>query len=123
MISGGGASPSSVTHDLRDKAAEYLQLPSLSAYLVLAQDEAKAWVWAREAATFLFCLETGGYPMWIRACAREKINPGNRLGGAVLHWGPLFARECKVAHQSGTPRHSGTPRSPLYRPLYTGRYV
>jgi Uma2 family endonuclease len=45
-------SPSSVAHDLRDKAAEYLQLPSLSAYLVLAQDEAKAWVWAREAATF-----------------------------------------------------------------------
>jgi Uma2 family endonuclease len=45
-------SPSSVTHDLRDKAAEYLQLPSLSAYLVLAQDEAKAWVWARGAARF-----------------------------------------------------------------------
>jgi Uma2 family endonuclease len=45
-------SPSSVTHDLRDKAAEYLQLPSLSAYLVLAQDEVKAWVCARGAATF-----------------------------------------------------------------------
>jgi Uma2 family endonuclease len=45
-------SPSSVTHDLLDKAAEYLQLPSLSAYLVLAQDEAKAWVWARGGAVF-----------------------------------------------------------------------
>ena len=31
--------------DLGDKAAEYLQLPSLSAYLVFAQDEPKAWTW------------------------------------------------------------------------------
>ena len=45
-------SPSSITHDLRDKAVEYLQLPSLSAYLVFAQDEAKAWVWARGVAAF-----------------------------------------------------------------------
>jgi Uma2 family endonuclease len=45
-------SPSSVTHDLRDKVAEYLQLSSLSAYLVLAQDEAKAWLWARAGAAF-----------------------------------------------------------------------
>jgi Uma2 family endonuclease len=42
----------SVTHDLRDKAVEYLQLPSLSAYLVLAQDEAKAWVWVRGESAF-----------------------------------------------------------------------
>jgi Uma2 family endonuclease len=40
-------SPSSATLDLGDKAAEYLRLPSLVAYLVLAQDEAKAWVWVR----------------------------------------------------------------------------
>jgi Uma2 family endonuclease len=45
-------SPSSSTHDLRDKAAEYLQLPTLAAYLVLAQDEAKAWVGVRGAAAF-----------------------------------------------------------------------
>ncbi len=40
-------SPSSERVDLGDKAAEYLKLPSLSAYLVFAQDEMKAWVWTR----------------------------------------------------------------------------
>lgn len=40
-------SPSTAAIDLGDKAAEYLQLPSLFAYLVLAQDEAKAWLWLR----------------------------------------------------------------------------
>jgi hypothetical protein len=34
-----------MTIDLGDKAAEYLRLPSLLAYLVLAQDEVKAWVY------------------------------------------------------------------------------
>jgi Uma2 family endonuclease len=38
-------SPSTMTIDLGDKAAEYLRLPSLLAYLVLAQDEVKAWVY------------------------------------------------------------------------------
>jgi Uma2 family endonuclease len=45
-------SPSSVSNDLRDKAVDYLRLPSLSAYLVLAQDEAKAWAWVRSATGF-----------------------------------------------------------------------
>ena len=45
-------SPSSARDDLGPKADEYLRLPSLSAYLVLAQDEAKAWVWARGAGGF-----------------------------------------------------------------------
>jgi Uma2 family endonuclease len=45
-------SPSSVTNDLGDKAAEYLQLESVSAYLVLSQDEPKAWVYVRSAAGF-----------------------------------------------------------------------
>jgi Uma2 family endonuclease len=40
-------SPSSERVDLGDKAAEYLKLPSLMAYLVFAQDEMKAWLWAR----------------------------------------------------------------------------
>jgi Uma2 family endonuclease len=40
-------SPSTADIDLGDKAAEYLQLPSLSAYLVMAQGEPKAWVWVR----------------------------------------------------------------------------
>jgi Uma2 family endonuclease len=46
-------SPSSAKDDLGAKAAEYVRLPSLSAYLVLAQDEPKAWVWVRG---------TGGFP-------------------------------------------------------------
>jgi Uma2 family endonuclease len=40
-------SPSTAEIDLGDKAAEYLQLPSLKAYLVFSQDEPKAWVWLR----------------------------------------------------------------------------
>lgn len=40
-------SPSSVTTDMGDKAAEYLHLENLSAYLVLSQDEPKAWAWLR----------------------------------------------------------------------------
>jgi Uma2 family endonuclease len=45
-------SPSSIKDDLGGKAAEYQQLPSLSAYLVLAQDEPKAWIWTRGATGF-----------------------------------------------------------------------
>lgn len=45
-------SPSSATLDLGDKATEYLRLPSLAAYFVLAQDEAKAWVWVRASDRF-----------------------------------------------------------------------
>jgi Uma2 family endonuclease len=45
-------SPSSVKDDLGPKADEYVRVPSLSAYLVLAQDEPKAWVWVRGAAGF-----------------------------------------------------------------------
>jgi Uma2 family endonuclease len=45
-------SPSSAKDDLGAKADEYLRLPSLSAYLVLAQDEAKARAWVRGAGRF-----------------------------------------------------------------------
>jgi Uma2 family endonuclease len=45
-------SPSSQKIDLRDKTAEYLQLPSLQAYLVVAQDEARAWLWTRSGGVF-----------------------------------------------------------------------
>ena len=45
-------SPSSERIDLGDKAAEYLKLPSLFAYLVFAQDEMKAWVWTRGTGGF-----------------------------------------------------------------------
>ena len=45
-------SPSSERVDLGDKSAEYLRLPSLAAYLVLAQDQIKAWVWTHGPAGF-----------------------------------------------------------------------
>jgi Uma2 family endonuclease len=38
--------------DLGDKLAEYLRLPSLSAYIVLAEDEPKAWMWMRPDGRF-----------------------------------------------------------------------
>jgi len=45
-------SPSSAKDDLCVKANEYVQLPSLSAYLVLAPDEPKARVWLLGAGGF-----------------------------------------------------------------------
>jgi Uma2 family endonuclease len=45
-------SPSTAATDLGDKAAEYLQIPSLVAYIVLSQDEPKASVWARATGEF-----------------------------------------------------------------------
>jgi Uma2 family endonuclease len=45
-------SPSTATYDLGDKAAEYLRLARLSAYVVFAQDEPKAWVWVRGDSGF-----------------------------------------------------------------------
>lgn len=45
-------SPSSAKDDLGAKAAEYVRLPSLSAYLVLAQDKAKVRAWLRAGAGF-----------------------------------------------------------------------
>jgi Uma2 family endonuclease len=45
-------SPSTEKLDLGDKVAEYLQLPGLAGYLALDQDEAKAWVYARDSAQF-----------------------------------------------------------------------
>jgi Uma2 family endonuclease len=45
-------SPSSERIDLGDKAAEYVRIPSLLAYLVVAQDETKGWLWVRGATGF-----------------------------------------------------------------------
>jgi Uma2 family endonuclease len=45
-------SPSSERIDLGDKSSEYLRLPSLAAYCVLAQDAIKAWVWTRGPGGF-----------------------------------------------------------------------
>lgn len=38
-------SPSSIQYDLGDKASEYLSLPSLLNYLVLAHDQPQVWTW------------------------------------------------------------------------------
>jgi Uma2 family endonuclease len=46
-------SPSTETVDLGDKLAEYARLPSLAAYVVLAQSGPKAWVWLRVDGNFL----------------------------------------------------------------------
>ena len=40
-------SPSTADIDLGDKAAEYLNLSSVKAYLVFSQDGPKAWLWLR----------------------------------------------------------------------------
>ncbi|MEJ2377732.1 MAG: Uma2 family endonuclease [Pseudolabrys sp.] len=45
-------SPSTAAIDLGDKAAEYLKLPTVEAYLVFSEDEPKAWEWLRGADGF-----------------------------------------------------------------------
>lgn len=45
-------SPSTAKVDLGDKAAEYLRLPSLKAYLVFEQSQYEAHIWTREADVF-----------------------------------------------------------------------
>jgi Uma2 family endonuclease len=47
-------SPSNAETDFGDKAAEYLELPSLLTYVVLSQDEPKAWMWSRPSMSALF---------------------------------------------------------------------
>lgn len=47
-------SPSSEVIDLGDKAAEYLEFPSLLAYVVLSQDVRKAWMWSRASTSAPF---------------------------------------------------------------------
>ena len=46
-------SPTSEAIDLGDKAAEYVHMPTLQSYVVLAQNEHKAWVWLRGSANLL----------------------------------------------------------------------
>jgi Uma2 family endonuclease len=47
-------SPSNVEIDFGDKVAEYLELPSLFTYVVLSQDEPKAWMWSRPSTSVPF---------------------------------------------------------------------
>jgi Uma2 family endonuclease len=46
-------SPSTTKTDFGDKAAEYVRLPSLDSYLIVAQDEVKAWLYVRHSNQFL----------------------------------------------------------------------
>jgi Uma2 family endonuclease len=45
-------SPSTAAVDLGDKLAEYRQIPSVLAYIIFSQREARAWVWVRSADQF-----------------------------------------------------------------------
>jgi Uma2 family endonuclease len=45
-------SPSSEALGLNDKAAEYLRLPNLAAYIAFSQHEPKTWLWLRTASGF-----------------------------------------------------------------------
>jgi Uma2 family endonuclease len=47
-------SPSNAETDFGDKVAEYLELPSLFTYVVLSQDEPKAWMWSRPSTSARF---------------------------------------------------------------------
>ena len=40
-------SPSSIALDMVEKAADYTAVPSVQAYLVMSQDEPRAWLWLR----------------------------------------------------------------------------
>jgi Uma2 family endonuclease len=43
-------SPSSYNRDFGEKVTDYTGLPTLKHYLVLSQDEPRAWLWSRDAA-------------------------------------------------------------------------
>jgi Uma2 family endonuclease len=43
-------SPSSYSRDFGEKVADYTGLPTLKHYLILSQDEPRAWLWSRDAA-------------------------------------------------------------------------
>jgi Uma2 family endonuclease len=45
-------SPSSISIDMIEKAAEYMALDSLKAYAVFSQDEPKAWIWSRTSGAW-----------------------------------------------------------------------
>jgi Uma2 family endonuclease len=63
-------SPSTAEIDLGDKAAEYQHIPSVLAYLVLSQDEPKAWVYLRaEDRSMLAPEQITGIDAFIRIAA------------------------------------------------------
>jgi hypothetical protein len=68
-------SPSNAETDFGDKAAEYLELPSLLTYAVLSQDQPKAWMWSRPSTSARF----GGPPKVISGAEGVVV-----VGGLVL---------------------------------------
>jgi Uma2 family endonuclease len=48
VLVGEVLSPSSIALDMVEKAAEYTAVPTVQAYLVLSQDEPRAWIWSRD---------------------------------------------------------------------------
>jgi Uma2 family endonuclease len=66
-------SPSTIATDFGAKVREYTSLPSLHAYLVLSQDEPRAWLWPRSAE--------GGFPKEPEMLVgREAVVPLPGLG-------------------------------------------
>jgi Uma2 family endonuclease len=68
-------SPSTAEIDLGDKAAEYLQIPSLLVYMVFSQDEPKAWVYARGTDQFASPEVVAGIEATIRIAALQLELP------------------------------------------------
>lgn len=78
-------SPSSEALDLGDKASEYLGLPSLQAYLVLSQNEAKAWLWQRENSAFApGPAVVAGLDQRIRLAALAVVLPLSEIYHAIV---------------------------------------
>jgi Uma2 family endonuclease len=50
LLVGEVLSPSTMAEDFGPKAQEYMSIPSLLHYLVLSQDEPRAWLWSRDGA-------------------------------------------------------------------------
>jgi Uma2 family endonuclease len=77
-------SPSTAEIDLGDKAAEYLQIPSLLAYLVFSQDEPKAWMYVRAAAQFVLGPEViSGTEAIVRVAALQLELPMGDIYGGI----------------------------------------
>jgi Uma2 family endonuclease len=95
-------SPSSVTIDLGDKAAEYLRLESVSAYLVLSQDQPKAWVWLRG---------TEGFPAGPEVMNSEEAVIRIPLLSIELPLGEIY-REFPTSEISADEPQNGGPAAP-----------
>jgi len=48
LLIGEVLSPSSYTADFGEKVTDYTNVPTLKYYLILSQDEPRAWLWSRE---------------------------------------------------------------------------